>query len=279
MFTYRTTGLETILSRVQRCYSIPLDVVVERLQLICELEGYTVEDGGLRLIARAGEGSMRDSQSLLDQVFSFGETTITTAQVAAALGLIDRGLLYQMLRGLVHQDAELCLDSIEQVYRYGYDLSEFSAELLEILRNATVAVLSPKTRRFLDIPEDEQETLIALQSRARPMSSRALFGSSQCANKLPLPRPTRPRDGGGSFGGIRAAVRCNAGQITRLSGGRQIDRRQQAQQRGQGVASDDGGDPALIRAQHSSWRTPESLSTWRSGGAQNREAKGLQSRR
>ena len=254
MFMFATTEPhklpETILSRVQRFEftRIPLDVVVERLQLICELEGYTVEDGGLRLIARAGEGSMRDSQSLLDQVFSFGETTITTTQVAAALGLIDRGLLYQMLRGLVNQDAELCLDSIEQVYRYGYDLSEFSAEMLEILRNATVAVLSPKTRRFLDIPEDEQETLIALAEQSSAdvftRSFQVMLNVHEQVARSPRPKLALEM-AVARLVSIRAAVPIDSmlDKISRLeAGGRQMNRRQQTQQRQPRISSDDGED-------------------------------------
>jgi len=155
---------DTILSRCQRFEfkRIPMSTVVGHLKYICKEEGISIDDGGLRLIARAGEGSMRDSQSLLDQVISFAGKEITTTQVASALGLVDRALLYSMLKGMVLHDAGVCLDAINQVYDSGYDLTEFVSEMLELLRNATLVVLSKESFRFVDIPEDEFKELEAL---------------------------------------------------------------------------------------------------------------------
>ena len=152
---------DTILSRVQRFdfKRIPATVVVETLRRVCEGEGIAIPDGGLRLIARAGEGSMRDSQSLLDRVISFGGETISTEQVADVLGLVDRELLYSMLGGILQGEADRCLEAIEQVYSFGFDLSEFTSEMLELLRNATLVGLSPSSQRYLDVPDEERARL------------------------------------------------------------------------------------------------------------------------
>jgi len=172
MFIFATTEPnklpDTILSRVQRFEfkRIPINTVVERLSLICSEEGISIDQGGLKLIARAGDGSMRDAQSLLDQVISFGEESIDTNQVAMALGLVDRAMLYKMLKGVVEQCPEDCLDVIQNVYNSGYDLSEFSSEMLDILRNATLVVLSPQSQKFVDIPEDERKQLISLAQKS-----------------------------------------------------------------------------------------------------------------
>ena len=176
---------ETILSRVQRFEfkRIPTETVINKLKEICDAEGIVIEDGGLLLIARAGEGSMRDSQSLLDQVISFGHHTheqadgeeksqptvhISTQEVTSALGLIDRGLLYQMLEGLIYGDVDLCLKAVNSVYSYGYDLSEFNSELLELLRNATMVVLSKMSREYIDLPPEERSFLIKLAESKAP---------------------------------------------------------------------------------------------------------------
>ena len=161
---------DTILSRCQRFEfkRIPMSTVINHLQYICKEEGISIDEGGLRLIARAGEGSMRDSQSLLDQVISFAGKEITTAQVASALGLVDRALLYSMLKGMVLHDAGQCLEAINQVYDSGYDLTEFASEMLELLRNATLVVLSKDSFRFVDIPEDERSELEALAKQSTP---------------------------------------------------------------------------------------------------------------
>lgn len=155
---------DTILSRVQRFdfKRIPMATVVGRLKQVCAGEGLVISEGGLRLIARAGEGSMRDSQSLLDRIASFAGNEATTEQVAEVLGLVDRGLLYMMLEGVVKGEADLCLDAIEKVDAYGYDMSEFTGEMLELIRNATLVGLSPGSRKHIDVPSDEEERLVRL---------------------------------------------------------------------------------------------------------------------
>ncbi|MCB9682431.1 MAG: DNA polymerase III subunit gamma/tau [Alphaproteobacteria bacterium] len=148
---------DTILSRVQRFdfKRIPATGVVERLAEIAAQEGARISPTGLRLIAHAGEGSMRDAQSLLDKVISFGGTDIDDAMVVETLGLIDRGLLYGMLGGLVRGEPERCLDVIARVYAFGHELSRFSSELLELVRHATFVRLSAEARRHVDLPDEE----------------------------------------------------------------------------------------------------------------------------
>lgn len=155
---------DTILSRVQRFdfKRIPVRLVAERLASIAQNEGATVTDDALRLIARAGEGSMRDAQSLLDQVLSAGGTELGVEEVTQMLGLVDRRLLLEMLRGLVQGDPDACLTAIEQVYEYGYELSQFTGELLEALRNATLMRLSDTSHKYVDVPEDEKKALTEL---------------------------------------------------------------------------------------------------------------------
>ena len=170
VFVFATTEPQkipdTILSRVQRFdfKRIPMQIVIGRLAEVCQAEGVQIPEAGLRLIARAGEGSMRDSQSLLDQVISFAGNAPTTDQVADVLGLVDRGLLYQMLEGILKGEADPCLEAVESVYTYGYDLSEFTSELLELLRNAALVGLSPRSQRWLDVADEERERLVALSS-------------------------------------------------------------------------------------------------------------------
>ncbi|RME20904.1 MAG: DNA polymerase III subunit gamma/tau, partial [Deltaproteobacteria bacterium] len=185
---------DTILSRVQRFdfKRIPVQVVSDYLARICEAEGVRIPPEGLRLIARAGEGSMRDSQSLLDQVISFAGSEVTTDQVAEILGLVDRKLLYDMLEGMLRGEPDRCLGAIDQVYGYGYDLSEFTAEMLELLRNATLVGLSPSSRRYLDIPDDEVEQLGRLAGDVAPeilvRSFEVMLDVHEQVSRAPRPR-------------------------------------------------------------------------------------------
>jgi DNA polymerase-3 subunit gamma/tau len=167
-FIFATTEVnkipETILSRVQRFdfKRIPGPVVVERLRMISKAEGIEISDASLRMVARAGEGSMRDSQSLLDQVISFGGSAPTDEQVADILGLVDRRMLYAMLGGLLEGDGPRCLDAIAEVYESGYEIAQFTSELLELVRDAALVALSPSAARHMEAPEEERARLAKL---------------------------------------------------------------------------------------------------------------------
>ncbi|MBX2797197.1 MAG: DNA polymerase III subunit gamma/tau [Myxococcales bacterium] len=171
VFIFATTEphriLDTILSRVQRFdfKRIGMPVLVQRLGAIAEQEGVDLSENALRMVARAGEGSMRDAQSLLDKVISFGaqaegeKGAVSDEAVAQTLGLIDRGLLFQFVSGLVKGEPEACLKAVAQVYDYGHEMSQFTQDLLELLRNATFVALSEEARRHVDVSADELERL------------------------------------------------------------------------------------------------------------------------
>jgi DNA polymerase-3 subunit gamma/tau len=170
VFIFATTEpnriLDTILSRVQRFdfKRIGVQPVADRLQRIAESEGAAVSLAALRMIARAGEGSMRDAQSLLDKVISSHagqKGPIDDAVVAETLGLVDRSLLLSFTEGMLRGEPDRCLEVIEKVYSYGYELSEFTTELLELVRNATFLRLSPGARAYVDASADE---LLRLES-------------------------------------------------------------------------------------------------------------------
>jgi len=167
-FIFATTEVnkipETILSRVQRFdfKRIPVTIVAGRLRAICDAEGVRISDGALRMVARAGEGSMRDAQSLLDQVLAFGGDDPSEQVVSDILGLVDRTTLYRMLEGILTNAPDLCLDAIEKVFDSGFEMAQFTGEILELLRNAALVGLSPGARRHLDVPDEEKERLAEL---------------------------------------------------------------------------------------------------------------------
>ncbi len=200
VFLFATTEphkiLDTILSRVQRFdfKRIPLPAVVARLTRITRDEGAQIEEGGLRLIARAGEGSMRDAESLLDKVISFsapGEP-ISEADVASTLGLIDRSLLHEMLGGLVTGEPARCLDVIDRVYGYGHELSQFTGDLMELVRNATFIRLSETSRKHVDLPAGDLERLLEFTADVQPETLTRLFSALLEVHDR-VSRASRPR--------------------------------------------------------------------------------------
>src|SRR5262245_39839188 len=103
VFMMATTELhkipDTILSRSQvfEFKTISTKAIIEQLRKIAKAEGLNIDESALALVGRAGEGSMRDAQSALDQVIAFAGNTITVEDVASVLGVVGRDLLFQLV--------------------------------------------------------------------------------------------------------------------------------------------------------------------------------------
>ncbi len=98
------------------------------LSEICAAEGFEAEDDALALIARRAAGSMRDSQSLLEQVMSFSSGKITTEQVHALLGTADETRLREMAEALVNRDGVTALKLVEKAISEGTDAGQFAEQ-------------------------------------------------------------------------------------------------------------------------------------------------------
>jgi DNA polymerase III subunit gamma/tau len=148
----------TIHSRCQRYdfKRISFRMIADRLAHIARSEGIDVSDRALFLIAREGEGSMRDAQSLFDQVIAFAGKTVRDADVATALGLADRKVLYAVGDAIVSRDAARALTLLNDLHQYGYDIRRFAREMLEHFRNLSVVRLVPSGDLLPDIPDEER---------------------------------------------------------------------------------------------------------------------------
>lgn len=151
----------TILSRCQRYdfKRIALEDIVGNLQDLAQKEDILISPSSLRLIARESEGSLRDAQSLFDQVIAFSGTKVSDESVTEALGLIDRTLISDTARALLAGDAGKALDLLDKIYSYGYDTKEFTAQLLNYFRSLVVAKVAPDPERILDLLDVELEEI------------------------------------------------------------------------------------------------------------------------
>ncbi|RJR18928.1 MAG: DNA polymerase III subunit gamma/tau [Desulfobacteraceae bacterium] len=150
----------TILSRCQRFdfKRIPLSQLAEHLKTITCNEGVIIGESALRLIARAAEGSMRDAQSLLDQVISFTGTTVEESRVREILGIIDRDILLNVSRAVIENDVVRCVEMVEELYTSGHDLKDFYRSLMHQLRNLIFCLIVPNFRPQ-DFTESELDDL------------------------------------------------------------------------------------------------------------------------
>jgi DNA polymerase-3 subunit gamma/tau len=151
----------TILSRCQRYdfKRISLKEMVENLKQIVEREEIQISQRGLLVIARESEGSMRDGQSLLDQVISYGGKKIRDEDITEVLGLIDQKILYDTIEAIADRNGERCVEIVEHIYHYGYDIQHFCQNLLHTLRNLILIKLSEHPEGLMELPPEELEGL------------------------------------------------------------------------------------------------------------------------
>ena len=135
---------ETILSRCQRFdfRRIGVQDIHERLRKIAEAEGLNITDGALTLLSRAAQGSMRDAQSLLEQVLSFADPeadgAVDEPLLRDILGVAERRVLYEISAAIIAGNPAACLDLVAEVATHGVDLGALSRELVEHFRNLLV---------------------------------------------------------------------------------------------------------------------------------------------
>lgn len=186
---------QTILSRCQRFdfRRIPTRQITERLALICEREGVSAEEEALWVIARQGDGSMRDSQSLLDQVITFANGALTRSNVVEILGLTDRALLFEALQGLIARDTQAIMAVIEKIAQAGFEPHLFSQDLLETIRNLLlVKVSAEQASSILEMPDSELQALTEMSQQLSEENIHLLFDMALKAGS-DIPKAQDPR--------------------------------------------------------------------------------------
>lgn len=169
----------TILSRTQRFdfRRIPTRIIAQHLQTICERDGVKFEPDALWIIARQGDGSMRDAQSLLDQTINFTNGDLRRDLVVSTLGLTDRGLLMDVLAALMTRNVSAALDGIKRLHQSGGDPKLFLLDIMEQVRNTLLLRLSAD-RTMVDLPDSEQEALLKMSQELLPEDLHLLFDMS-----------------------------------------------------------------------------------------------------
>ena len=179
VFVFATTELEkiplTIVSRCQRFEfkRVSLAGISEQLSAITQSEGITISPTSLAHIARAAEGSMRDAQSLLDQVIAFCGTEIQDDDVRQLLGHVGSEPLVTCLDALFRQDAETALRTVGELQMEGYEAGSIMKALLEALRHLIVLKTVPHPESLIPLSESD---VTALRRIADAVSPEEIYG-------------------------------------------------------------------------------------------------------
>lgn len=185
---------QTILSRCQRFdfRSISTKQISESLKVIAEKEGVQADEDALWIIARQGDGSMRDSQSLLDQVITFANGPLTRENVVQILGLTDRALLLETLTGLATRDTEKILSVIEKIRKAGYEPGLYAKDLLENIRNLLMIKIAKNPTEILELPDSEIRFLQGIAVDLSEEDIHLLFDMA-LKGAADIPRSSDPR--------------------------------------------------------------------------------------
>lgn len=161
-FIFATTEIRkvpvTILSRCQRfdLRRIETEVLVRHLARIAAAEQVTIDDEALKLIARAAEGSVRDSLSLMDQAIAHGAGDVTAERVRDMLGLADRGRVIDLFEQVMRADMAAALGELKAQYDIGADPAVVLADLAEFTHFVTRLKLVPDAARDAAATEAER---------------------------------------------------------------------------------------------------------------------------
>jgi DNA polymerase III subunit gamma/tau len=136
--------LPTILSRCQRfdLCRIPHNLIVSKLKAIAEENKRGIEEEALHLIARFSEGSLRDAESLLDQLLCYEEEHITSLIVERYLGFVSKELFFELDVAIQEKRSSFAFELVDKIFQSGKDLSFFLEELIEHFRYIMLAKFS-----------------------------------------------------------------------------------------------------------------------------------------
>lgn len=169
---------DTILSRCQRFDfgTIATASIKERLKQIAEAEGKQVDSEALELVARRAAGSMRDSQSLFDQLLAFGEDQIRAADVHRLLGTAPDERLIGIVQAIIGRQQGELLDHFQSVLDNGVQLGELTDQLLYYTRDLLIVASGATNVPLQSVADD---SLPVLKQQAAAWGTRNILAAMQ----------------------------------------------------------------------------------------------------
>jgi DNA polymerase-3 subunit gamma/tau len=154
----------TIASRCQHFSfrSVEFEALTARMAWICQQEGIEADADALAVLAQAGEGSVRDSLSALDQAIACCGAKLDASEVRALLGAFSLESLERITQALAEGDSRRMLEVVDELERNGHNLQHFSRELARYFRNLLVARIAGAETRLIAASAAQREKLAAV---------------------------------------------------------------------------------------------------------------------
>jgi DNA polymerase-3 subunit gamma/tau len=158
---------DTIVSRCQRFdfRRIGSAEISARLRDICKTDGYACDENALQVISRRAEGSMRDAESLLEQVLAFSGGKATEAEIAPIVGLRGSELVLKMVDAIGAGDRRLVLELVGEAMDGGIDPGDLATAVIEHVRFMLVASIDPESRELMSLGDKLREATVESAGR------------------------------------------------------------------------------------------------------------------
>lgn len=149
---------QTVMSRAQRLdfHLISPLLIKQHLEKICKTENLPLDDQALWLISKQAQGSLRDAQSLLDQMITFCGKDITVEKIIEILGLTDLEIIFKCLQAIIKRDEQQMLKVLKEIHSKGSEPKLILQELMIGLRNLIVLKVNPDNKPAL-VQTSQQE--------------------------------------------------------------------------------------------------------------------------
>ena len=150
---------QTIRSRCQHFSfrAVKFDAIVAQLRDLVTREKIEADDDALALLAEAGDGSMRDALSILDQAIASSSGKITADSVRNLVGAAPAHILEQVMQAVSEGRSEEILRQVDHLISEGHSPTHFARQMVRFLRNATVAKIAGKDSSLLQVSSEERE--------------------------------------------------------------------------------------------------------------------------
>jgi len=191
IFILATTEIDIVPATIKsRCQHfnfrfVPVDLIVNRLEQVAKSEDINVDSGVLELIARQATGSVRDSISLLDQLVTDPDQTLTLKVARDMLGTTNQELVADLVAALVAEDVAGGLHIISQAIDRGSDPRQFGQQIVDFLRNVMLAQTA--SADLIEASQDERELYTEMAERferARLLKSVRAFNEAVAGYKV-----------------------------------------------------------------------------------------------
>ncbi len=165
-FIFATTHphkvMPTILSRCQRLDFRRISVmeIIGQLEKIAQTEKINIDKKVLFAIAKASDGSLRDAESILDQLISFAKDAVSLQDIISMLGLVEQDALFGITDKIIHKDARGALELFNNIIDSGKDIGNFLTNLIEHFRNLMIAKVTQADSRLIDLPKEICDRLL-----------------------------------------------------------------------------------------------------------------------